>query len=155
MAQVAIREATSTDIPTLIRHRRRMWWDMGRRDEAALELMEQAATDYFFTAVPDGSYRGFLAQDLAGQIVGGAGVVISPWPGNLGQRQPKRAMILNMYVEREHRRKGVARQLMKTMIEWCRENGFSSVGLHASEEGRPLYEQLGFQPTNEMRLNLS
>jgi GNAT superfamily N-acetyltransferase len=58
-------------------------------------------------------------------------------------------------VEREHRRKGVARELMKVMIAWCRENGFTSVGLHASEEGRPLYEQLSFQPTNEMRLNLA
>jgi hypothetical protein len=44
---------------------------------------------------------------------------------------------------------------MKVMIAWCRENGFTSVGLHASEEGRPLYEQLSFQPTNEMRLNLA
>ncbi|HSY12666.1 MAG TPA: GNAT family N-acetyltransferase [Verrucomicrobiae bacterium] len=155
MAQVAIRPAVAADIPLLIRHRRMMWWDMGRRDEAALELMEQAAAEYFSTAVGDGSYRGFLAVDHAGNVVGGAGIVISPWPGNLGQRQPRRAMILNMYVEREHRRKGVARELMKVMIAWCRENGFTSVGLHASEEGRPLYEQLSFQPTNEMRLNLA
>ena len=155
MAQVAIRAANSSDIPSLIRHRRMMWWDMGRRDEAALELMEQAAVEYFSNAVPDGSYRGFVAITPAGEIIGGAGIVISPWPGNLGQRQPRRAMILNMYVEREHRRKGIARELMKTMIEWCRENEFSSVGLHASDDGRALYEQLGFQPTNEMRLNLA
>lgn len=155
MTEVAIRPATAANISTLIRHRRMMWWDMGRRDQEALELMEQAAMEYFSSAVPDGSYRGFLALDPAGQIIGGAGVVISPWPGNLGQRQPRRAMILNMYVEREHRRKGVARELMKVMIKWCRENEFASVGLHASEEGRPLYEQLGFLPTNEMRLNLT
>jgi hypothetical protein len=40
------------------------------------------------------------------------------------------------------------------MIDWCRENGFINVGLHASDEGRPVYEQLGFKPTNEMRLEL-
>jgi GNAT superfamily N-acetyltransferase len=64
-------------------------------------------------------------------------------------------MILNMYVEREHRRRGIARALMEKMIAWCRENGFVSVGLHASDEGRPLYEQLGFEATNEMRLKLT
>lgn len=29
------------------------------------------------------------------------------------------------------------------------------VSLHASVEGRPLYEGLGFEPTNEMRLGLT
>jgi hypothetical protein len=28
------------------------------------------------------------------------------------------------------------------------------VSLHASDFGRPLYESLGFRPTNEMRLKL-
>jgi hypothetical protein len=43
---------------------------------------------------------------------------------------------------------------MEIMISWCREQDFANVGLHASDEGRPLYEKLGFQPTNEMRLDL-
>jgi len=81
--------------------------------------------------------------------------VISPWPGTLGQRAPQRAMILNMYVEPEYRRRGIARSLVNEMIRWCRGNGFVHVGLHASEAGRPLYEQLGFRPTNEMRLELT
>jgi len=153
MVQMAIRAATVADIPILVRHRRLMWWDMGRRDQAALELMAGAAREYFARAVPDGSYRGFLALNADGQIIGGGGIVISPWPGVLGQRAPKRAMVLNLYVERDHRRRGVARELMKAMIVWCRDNGFSSVGLHASDEGRPLYEQLGFKTTNEMRLD--
>jgi len=152
--QADIRVATAADIPLLVRHRRMMWWDMGRRNEAALRLMEQAAMEYFPAAIADGSYRGFLATIGDGTVVGGGGIVISRWPGSLGQRQPLRAMILNMYVEREYRRRGIARTLMQTMITWCRENGFVSVGLHASDEGRPLYEQLGFEPTNEMRLTL-
>jgi hypothetical protein len=43
---------------------------------------------------------------------------------------------------------------MLLMIQWLKEQGFSSVVLHASDEGRPLYETLGFVPTNEMRLRL-
>lgn len=153
MADFTIRPATVEDVSILVRHRRMMWWDMGRRDEAALDLMAKGAREYFSSAVRDGSYRGFLAVNEDGKVAGGAGVVISAWPGVLGQRQPKRAMVLNMYVEREYRRRGIARELMKTMIAWCKGNGFVRVGLHASDEGRPLYESLGFTATNEMQLD--
>jgi GNAT superfamily N-acetyltransferase len=153
MTDFTIRPATVKDVSILVRHRRMMWWDMGRRDETALDLMEKGAREYFSSAVRDGSYRGFLAVNEDGKVIGGAGVVISAWPGVLGQRQPKRAMVLNMYVEREYRRRGIARELMKTMIAWCKGNGFRRVGLHASDEGRPLYESLGFTATNEMQLD--
>ena len=154
MSEIATRPANVTDIPTILRQRRMMWWDMGRRDEVMLAMMDRAAREYFPTAVADGSYRGFLAMDGTGAIIGGGGIVISPWPGVLGQPEPRRAMILNVYVEREHRRHGIARALMQTMISWCRENDFAKVGLHASDEGQPLYQQLGFKPTNEMELRL-
>jgi GNAT superfamily N-acetyltransferase len=153
MAGVTIREATSSDLQILLRHRRMMWWDMGRRNEAALERMEQAAKEYFAHALPQGFYHGFLAIAPHGEVIGGGGIVISPWPGILGQTQPRRAMILNVYVEREHRRKGLASMLMKRMIAWCLQNEFCSVALHASGEGRALYERLGFKPTNEMQLD--
>ena len=117
MAQLTIREVTSSDRLVLLRHRRLVWWDMGRRDEHALDLTEGAATEYFSQAVFEGSYRGFLPVDsTSSKGIGGGGIVISPWPGVLGQLQPKRAMILNLYVEREYRRQGVANALMKRMI---------------------------------------
>jgi hypothetical protein len=43
---------------------------------------------------------------------------------------------------------------METIVAWCREAGYPSVALHASHEGRPLYETLGFKTTGEMRLRL-
>ena len=131
-----------------------MWAEMGRGEGATLDLMETAATEYFSRAVPEGSYRGFFAVNSDGANMGGGGIAISPWPGVVSQREPKRATILNLYVEREHRRRGVASALMAAMIAWCRDNGFSSVSLHASDDGRPLYEKLGFKPTDEMRLDL-
>ena len=153
MHDFTIRLATVADIPTLIYHRRSMWLDMGRRGEEAFEVMEAAADEYFHIAIPKGLYRGYLAE-VDSRVVGGGGLVISPWPGQLRQRKPYRAMILNIYVEKEFRRRGIARAIMETMITWCRENEFVNVGLHASDEGRPLYEKLGFKPTNEMRLDL-
>jgi len=43
---------------------------------------------------------------------------------------------------------------MQFMIDWCREQGLAMVYLHATEDGRPLYESMGFEPTTEMRLKL-
>jgi len=154
MQEVKIRAAKVADLVVLIRHRRMMWFELGRKEESALALMEAAAKEYFQAALADGSYRGFLAEDNSGAVVGGGGIVVSPWPGVLGQRQPRRAMILNMYVESAYRRKGIAQALMEAMSAWCREKEFAYVSLHASAQGRGLYEKLGFKPTDEMRLEL-
>jgi len=59
-----------------------------------------------------------------------------------------------MYTEPEYRRQGLARRLMEAMVAWCRAERMTSVYLHASDDGRALYESLGFTPTNEMRLVL-
>ncbi len=147
-----LRHANLADIEALIYHRYAMWRDMGRPANV-LEAVETAAREYFNNALPSGGYVGWLAE-ADGRIVGGGGVVISAWPGNPGSTLAKRAMILNMFVEPEYRRRGIARALMVDMIEWCRAQGFPSVGLHASDEGRPLYASLGFESTNEMRLTL-
>jgi GNAT superfamily N-acetyltransferase len=64
----------------------------------------------------------------------------------------RRAMILNVYTEPEFRRLGVARRIMQTILDWIRARGLRSANLHASHEGRVLYEKLGFVATNEMRL---
>ena len=57
-----------------------------------------------------------------------------------------------MFTEPEHRRRGLARRLVDTMVEYGRGAGLGSLYLHASLEGRALYESVGFEPTNEMRL---
>jgi hypothetical protein len=48
--------------------------------------------------------------------------------------------------------KGIARALMQIALEWSAANHLDVVILHASDDGRGLYESFGFEPTNEMRL---
>ena len=59
-----------------------------------------------------------------------------------------------MCTEDEHRRKDLARQLLKATLEFAKASGLRYVKLHASEFGRPLYESEGFKAWNEMSLDL-
>lgn len=87
-------------------------------------------------------------------MIAGGGLVIAAWPGFPGESQSRRAWILNIYTDPDFRRRGIAKRITQEIVEWGRTEGFSSVSLHASRGGRALYEALGFQFTNEMRLNL-
>jgi len=153
MQGITIREGALADIPTITRHRRRMCEDMNYSDAAALSTMVTVTADYLKKAIPDGSFRSWLACENE-HVVGGGAVVIVPWPAHAYDLECRRATILNVYTDPEYRRRGIARQVMQTMITWCQQEGFARVTLHASEHGRHLYESLGFQLNNEMRLNL-
>jgi GNAT superfamily N-acetyltransferase len=150
---VTIREGTVADIPEIARQRRRMCEDMDYTDDCALSTMTALNADYLKKAIPEGSFRSWLACD-DGRVVAGGAVVISPWPSHAYDLDCRRAMILNVYTEPQYRRRGIARQIMETIIAWCKQEGFARVTLHASEHGRHLYESLGFVDSNEMRLNL-
>lgn len=148
-----IREATVADLTTIMRHRRGAFYDMGFRDEAALDAMEATSAPFIKAGLEEGSYRQWLVE-VKGAVVAGGGLVIVGHPSSPSDPNPRRAWILNMYTEPEHRRHGYAKAIVETIIDWCRTQGFASVSLHASDTGRHLYEILGFTPTNEMRLLL-
>jgi GNAT superfamily N-acetyltransferase len=149
------RRAGAEDVDYLVHHRLAMFEEMGFRDPLALEGVKRASTEYFNKALRDGTYVAWLVEELDHRkVLAGGGIVIAPWPGFPGEHRAERAWILNMYTEPEARRQGIAKQLLEMITTWCRERGFSTVSLHASAAGRPLYESVGFRQTNEMRLQL-
>ncbi len=154
---ITIRMATVDDASTIVRHRHAMWFDMGRTDPTALDAMDASFAHYIARALSDGTYRGWLAQTNGPpRVVAGAGLIVHDWPsGPFCPAQPRRAYILNVYTEPEFRGQGIARRLMTEIVESCRTQGLGSVSLHSSKFGRHLYESMGFQPTNEMRLKLT
>jgi GNAT superfamily N-acetyltransferase len=152
--EIRIRRAGVEDLEHVLQHRRAMFEEMGHADASALEWMEEASRAYFEAAVRSGTYCAWMAEDGERQVVGGGGVLIAEWPGFPGEKLAKRAWILNMYTQPRPRRCGVAKRLMETMLEWCRLEGFGTVWLHASDAGRRVYEELGFQASNEMKLKL-
>jgi GNAT superfamily N-acetyltransferase len=141
------------DVPEILRQRRSMYEDMDYRDEAALAAMVSVSAGYLAKAMAEGSFRAWLAIEQDRVVAGGA-IIVSPWLAHPYDLECRRATILNLYTYPEHRRRGIARRLMEAMIDWCRGEGLAAVTLHASADGRHLYESMGFQATSEMRLKL-
>ncbi|HUB03090.1 MAG TPA: GNAT family N-acetyltransferase [Terriglobales bacterium] len=151
-AVLTIREAGPEDLEMILHHRRSMFRDMREGTVEELDRMVEAARPLFAKAIGNGSYHHWLAIDEHGRVAGGGGVLLCPWPANPRETCTERAVILNVYTEMEFRRRGVARQVMQVILQWIKAHGLASVNLHASDEGRYLYESMGFKPTNEMRL---
>jgi GNAT superfamily N-acetyltransferase len=153
---ISIRTATLADAPVIVRHRRAMWVDMGTGTPESLDAMDETFAPYLARSLADGTYHGWMAHTADGRVVGSGGLIVHEWLASPRDRnpRPRRAYIANMYTELFYRGRGIARCIMNAILDWCRADGFESVILHASEQGRPLYESLGFEPTNEMRLKL-
>ncbi len=145
-----IRLATIDDAAIIARHRAEMFFDMGYIDAQQMDIVAGNSLPMLQAMLVSGEYRGWLVE-FEGEIVAGGGMILRRLLPRLGCFSGgQEAYILNMFTEREHRHKNLARHLMQVMIEWCQKNKMGRVSLHASDAGRPLYESLGFATTNEM-----
>jgi GNAT superfamily N-acetyltransferase len=149
-----IRSGTLTDVPEILRQRRGMYHDMGHTDPAGLDAMVTSSEPYLRSAMADGTLHSWLATAQDGRVLGGGVVIITPRLSRPHFPRCHEVSILNVYVYPEYRRRGIARALMQSMIDWCHETGYNYVSLHSSDDGRALYESLGFEPTGELRLKL-
>jgi GNAT superfamily N-acetyltransferase len=149
MNTVKIRRASLSDLPLLLEYRRAMATEMCGADEVALNRMLAALEPYLRSSIPQGTWHSWIAEP------GGCGSVeIVQWVPGMLDATARRAWIHSLYVEPSCRRRGIGRRLTETIITWCRNQGFEWVHLHASDQGQPLYESLGFRPSTEMRLRL-
>jgi ribosomal protein S18 acetylase RimI-like enzyme len=153
-----VRRGTAADAAVLARHRADMFRDIGRLDAATYAPLLLASTEYFARAIPTGEYVAWIATtgDATETPVAGAGVQVRtllPRPNETGTAvlPGPEGIVLNVYTDPTWRRLGVAELLMGHVLEWSRARGLGRLVLHASHDGRPLYEKLGFVATNEMR----
>jgi GNAT superfamily N-acetyltransferase len=150
----SIRKATPGDLDEILHHRRSMFRDDGYTDDAALDAIAKHSRPLIQRGLSEGFYLGWFAV-VDNEIAAGAGLLITDWLANPSSpRDARRAYVLNVYTYPKFRDRGLAKALMRTVIECCRQKGLTNVWLHASTSGRPVYEKMGFEPTNEMKLKL-
>lgn len=149
-----IREATLHDIPIIIAQRRQMYTDMGYPTDVRMDELEDRFALWVHDRLEDGRYHNWLAWTADGRVAAGAGLWLVEWPPQMMDFSPYRGYIMNVYTHPMYRGCGLARQLVQAALDWCADHAIHTISLHASEQGRSVYEGLGFGPTNEMRLHM-
>lgn len=157
---IRIRPATPDDAPVIARHRAGMFRDMGQVTAEAYDALVAVAESRLRETLASGEYVAWLALAPEGDaVIGGAGAqrrLAFPHPhrfedGTVGIGEGRHAIVLNVYTEPAWRRRGVAEALMRQVIRWAEAERLDRLVLHASEQGRHLYQRLGFAASNEMR----
>jgi GNAT superfamily N-acetyltransferase len=155
-----VRPATVAEAHVIARHRAEMFSDMGTLPRPFYERLVEGTVRFLQHAMPAGDYLGWFAvpSENPQEIVGGAGILLRRVPPH-PLRAPadpvlaegRQGLVMNVFTERPWRRRGGAELLMRHLLACAAEIGLDTLVLHASDEGRAIYERLGFVATNEMR----
>jgi GNAT superfamily N-acetyltransferase len=140
MAAIRVRPAEPADAAEIVYLGALMYKSVGAKPTPtwALEstaLVKQRLGDDLYGVVIDAEEGGLAACGLI----------------NLGPRLPRpgRQAIRSGYIQwvstaPQYHRRGFARAIMIALLEWTDEQGIEVIELHATPDGRELYEELGF-----------
>ena len=143
MDNCILREVTAQDIALLIELRLTYL----RADRGFLTEEEEAALlkvlpDYFARNLGTMFFAYLVEAD--GKAVSVAYIAVAEKPANPAFITGKVGTILNVYTDPEYRRRGYATMVLKRLIDRAKELDLSKIELSATEDGRPVYEKLGF-----------
>lgn len=145
-----LRLATPDDAAIIASHRVRMFLEAKDWPEERGADLLATLPSFLAWAIAAGTYRGWLLTTPEGTVVAGAGVQVRELIPRLEVLDGPEALVVNVFVELPYRRRGLARQLMVAILDWCREAGIGRIVLHPTAAARPLYESLGFAASGEM-----
>ena len=153
---ITIREATVAEDILIVQHFYKLWLDnniapnliCSNWQQKTLDFITQARQDLFFQAFV-AVVNGLIVGSVSGQIF--AGLYPNPFKSDFR----KYGYIWNVYVESAYRRQGIATKLTKKAIAYLNSLNCTHAILHASTHGKPVYENLGFVPKNEMILEIN
>ena len=162
-SRFAIRLATAADAALIARHRARMFQDMGQVPAHLFDEFLARCEERLQAMFEAKEYVGWFARpnEEPDKVIAGAGVqlrMVLPHPfgdpeSGFTMAEGRQAIIINVFTEPEWRRRGAAKLLLEGIIAWARAQRLDSLVLHASQEGRALYERVGFKASREMRLD--
>ena len=144
----------------MIEYRIKTKKDIDLMMSSRLEMLREVndlEDDYVYEdAFVEESRRYFLEGDqttvlvLDGNRVIGCGticyIVIMP---TFSHPTGKRAHLMNVYTSKDYRRQGIGRKMVDMLIRDAWGKGATEISLDATEAGRPLYRNCGFEDSGE------
>lgn len=140
MSEVTIREIRPQDDPALQRVLLEVLGEFGATGEGFSDQDPELAA---MSAAYSGPLATYLVAELAGEIVGGAGV------GPLAKAESHVCELRKMYLLSSARGHGIGRTLLHGCLEAARRMGYRECYLETlaqMDRARDLYERFGFLP---------
>ena len=115
------------------------------REEGAKEDIDlkPALRDYYSRHMADGTFISWLAVDKD-KIVATSGISFVEKPPYFGCTSGKMGLLSSMFVSKEYRRQGIAKELLARVVNAAKDYGCGTVQITASDMGVLLYSNFGF-----------
>ena len=119
------------------------------REEGAKEDIDlvPALRDYYECHLANDTFVSWLAMD-GEKMVGTSGMSIVEKPPYFGCPNGKIGLLSSMYTEPSYRRMGIAKTLLRKVVDEAKERGCGTVQITASDMGVMLYTDFGFVKNN-------
>lgn len=149
--RLRVRKAGLKDLDALVAQRRGMWEDMGIKGDAKLSEADRVYKSWARKQLKNGTLKGWVAENRDGAVVAGGCLWLRPVQPSPGFSKGLLPYLMSMYTQPDYRGRGIASQIVKEAVRWTKNNGYTSMRLHASEMGRGVYRNLGFVRSWEMK----
>jgi GNAT superfamily N-acetyltransferase len=146
-SRFSIRQATIDDLESLVDLRLEFLREVNATNSDP--SFRDNLYGYFSRTLPAGEFLAWLAE-ADGAIIGTSGLVFFERPPSFNNFTGQSAYIMNMYTLPAWRGRGVATALLNRVLDYIKTTPCRSVSLHATEQGRSLYERVGFLGTDEV-----
>ena len=115
------------------------------REEGAAEEIDlvPALMDYYHRHMADGTFVSWLAVDRE-KMIGTSGMSFVEKPPYFSCPSGKIGLLSSMYTDPDYRRRGIAKELLRRVVEEARNYGCGAVQITASDMGVLLYTDFGF-----------
>lgn len=144
-----------TNLDNFWKLRLQLFQELNEINQTANTLDLEIATKEFYSSHIDNDFMCWGIES-GNEIVAIASLCVFtriPYAANISGKE---GYLLNIYTTPTFRKKGLATSLIKTIIDYSRNNGIKRLWLSSSEQGRNIYELCGFRgKTNEMELYFS
>lgn len=146
MDNLKIRRATKKDASIMAEYRFRMFRDMEPQKDFS-KIREQfikKSKEYYLRHISSKSQYDCVVQ-MGERIVACGTILFWERPPHIEHIDNSMGYILNVYVEREYRGKGISKKIMEQLHQEGRKRGLRKTGLHASQFGYPIYTSMGYR----------
>ena len=137
---IIYRKLTENDLETFINMRINQLREEGATDEMDLS---PALMDYYQRHLANGTFVSWLALD-GDKIIGTSGMSFVEKPPYFSCPTGRIGLLSSMYTNPDYRRQGIAKELLRRVVEEARAYGCGTVQITASDMGVLLYSDFGF-----------